>query len=241
MRGRYDFFMKTAVVIFTFPRDFDLAKRAAASVRDNWTRTGFETPTVFFVVHAKDLDAARSALPKEQILTHRFNAGGTLRYSEAIHGMRGIYRSIFAAPEKFDALLKVDSDTILLRPECFTNPLRDSGCGFVAVRRYAVDSTTLGNAAKDKPVPNLCNGCVYLLARDAFAAIDSCPPAAIDAAIHVANGHEDLFFSRVATAHDAVVFSLIDKRLAVFDLDKQTRNEQTVYIHCPVAEKGTGK
>ncbi len=222
--------MKTAIVIFTFPRDFALAKRAAASVRENWNRTGFKDPTVFFVVHGNDLDAARSAFPKEQILTHRFNAGGSLRYSEAIHGMRGVYRSIFADPEDFDALIKLDSDTIFLRPECFTNPVRDSRCGFVAVRRYAVDSATLGNAPKDKPVPNLCNGCAYLLSREAFAAIDACPPAVIDAAIHAANGHEDLFFSRIATAHDAFVFSLIDKRLAVFDGDESKVSAKTVYV-----------
>lgn len=226
--------MKTAIVIFTFPRDFALAKRAAASVRENWNRTGFKEPTVFFVVHGNDLDAARSAFPGEQILTHWFNAGGSLRYSEAIHGMRGVYRSIFTDPEDFDALIKLDSDTIFLRPECFTNPFRDSGCGFVAVRRYAVDSTTLGNATKDKPVPNLCNGCAYLLSREAFSAIDSCAPAVIDSAIHTANGHEDLFFSRIATAHDAFVFSLIDKRRCVFDREKQAENERTVYIHAPI-------
>ena len=226
--------MKIAVVIFTFPRDFELAARAADTALTRWGRTGQPKPAVFFAVASSDAPAARAAGlgARGEIIEHSFDAGGTLRYSGALHGMRAVYRGVFA--RGFDALLKLDSDTLLLRPECFTNPARDSGVGFVGVRRFAADSFELGGAPKDRPLLNLCNGCAYLFTRDAFAAVDALPPAAIDAAAAQANGHEDLFFSFCATRHDGIYFSQISKNLCVFDLEKQSANEDTVLIHEPL-------
>lgn len=220
--------MRFGVVVFTCARDYDRAKRAVAELRKNWHRTGLEgLPYVVFAVRAGETMAAREAFEGEEIFFHDFDAGGSLRYSGAIHGMRSVYRQLFA---ECDVVLKLDSDTLLFRPECFTAPILMSGVGFVAVRRYAADSTTLGTAPKDKPILNLCNGCAYLMTKEAFGYIDSAPPSLIDAAIQEANGHEDLFFSRMFSACDAVFCSHISKQLCVFDGDENKVTEKTVYL-----------
>lgn len=219
---------KFSIVIFTCARDFERAKRAANTARDNWGKTGSKMPRFVFAVHASESALAREALPGEELFFHNFNAGGSLRYSEAIHGMRSIYRQVFR--DECDAILKLDSDTLLYRPQCFTDPVLSSGVGFVAVRRYAVDSTTLGTAPKDKPILNLCNGCAYMMTKEAFGYIDGAHPSLIDAAIHEANGHEDLFFSRMFSACDAVFCSHISKQLCVFDGDESKVDEKTVYL-----------
>lgn len=231
---------KLAILIFTFPRDYAVARRALDCALDRWERTGLPEPDVIFAVHERDAESARKALlpvpatdPHVRVITHAFDAGGSLRWSEAVHGMRGVFRRVFADAAHYDALLKLDSDTRLLRPEAFTSPVRDCGVGFVAVRRYMADSTTLGSAPKERPVPNLCNGCAYLLTREAFAAIDAAPPAVWDHALHLARGHEDMTFSHLATNCDGVFFAQIAKPLCVFDAATQTITADTVYAQEP--------
>lgn len=228
-----------SVVVFTCARDFDRAKRAIAELRKNWHRTGLSTlPRVLLAVHESDAVSAKEAFPEEEFIVHDFNAGGSLRYSGAIHGMRKVFRDVFSGS---DIVIKLDSDTLLYRPECFSMPILMSGVGFVGVRRFAVDSTTLGNAPKDKPILNLCNGCAYMMTREAFGFIDGATPAVIDAAIHEANGHEDLFFSRMFSACDAVFCSYVAKTLCVFDGDESKVNEHTVYLQMAQNKNGGAK
>ena len=165
--------MKIIALTFTCARD---AKRAAFHQKflpTHWRK-------IWCVESAdKDIPAPEGT----EILVRDFPRGGTLRGNAAIYGMRDVFLELAA---ECDLLVKLDSDTVLFRPQAWTAPFEYAGAAFTYIRRYDAESRLLAN------------GCAYAVSRRALLRLrnfyeESEIPEKM-------TGHEDLIFSSFWTA-----------------------------------------
>ena len=182
--------MNTVALTFTCTRDAERAAYHQRFLPADWRKV--------WCVESKDADACRRAAPPgTEILVRDFPRGGTLRGNDAVEGMRKVFLEI---PDLFpcDCLVKIDSDTALLRPEAFSAPVEFAYSDFVYIRRLSVESRLLAN------------GCCYAMSRKALARLAGGFPAS--AFPKNFGGHEDLVFS--------AFFTIRHKDLALCQISK---------------------
>lgn len=170
--------MKIACLTFTFPRDYEMARRHAITLPPEWQK--------IWCVESKDETSARAAAPAgTQILVADFPRGESLRRNAAVHGMRRVFQKIIASG--FDGIVKLDSDTALFRPRAWSAPLEFAGTDFTYISRWEKESRLLAN------------GCAYTLSARAVSRLSDklFYPAGIP---NQFKGHEDLIFSAWLTA-----------------------------------------
>ena len=142
--------MNIACLTYTCSSDAALAARHAAILPATWKK--------FWIVESKD---ARIAAPAgTEILVRNFPRGGSLSGRECIEGMRKVFLEF--AEAGFDAVVKLDSDTALFRPEAWTAPFESAGTDFTYIRRWENESRLLAN------------GCAYTVSRRAIERFASC-------------------------------------------------------------------
>lgn len=178
--------MKIVCLTYTYPGDAAKAALCGAFLPPEWTRIWCVEPT-----HA-DMPVPEGV----EKLVADFPRGGSLRYAPALNGMAKVFAD-FAG--KCDALVKLDSDTVLWRPGAWTAPIEHSGTDFVYIRRHYVEGRLFAN------------GNAYALSRRALTRMGNFK-AEIHAAKNRYGGHEDRVFSAFLTTENVdLVFCQLDK------------------------------
>lgn len=160
--------MRIICLTFTYPKDARRAAFHAQLLPSHWRKIWCVEP-------------AHAGMPVPagvEKLVRDFPRGQTLRHDAAILGMRDVYLDL---SKQCDALVKLDSDTALFRPEAFEAPIRYAESDFVYVRRLAMESRLL------------CNGCCYAVSKKALRRL----AGKFDLSLFPEQfgGHEDLIFS----------------------------------------------
>lgn len=157
----------TLVLTFTCPRD--------ALKAEYFGRLSFPGVRRIWCVEPKH--AGMPVPDGVERLVLDFDRGESLRGAAAIDGMATVFRELSA---EADILIKLDSDTLVLRPEAFTAPIEYSDADVVYIRRHFIEGRLL------------MNGNCYALSQRAVARAGM-----IDAAEAAKqyDGHEDKIFS----------------------------------------------
>ena len=178
--------MKITALTFTCRRDAEKAALTAQLLPATWRRV--------WCVSAADADMP---VPEgTEKLVADFDRGKNLIGEAAVAGMRDVYLR-FADDVETDALIKLDSDTALWRPEAFSAPLEFAGVDFVYVRRYFVEGRLTAN------------GCCYAMSKRALHRLRT-----LDAKKECAGklGAEDVVFSSFITVKNVdLVYCQLDK------------------------------
>lgn len=239
------------ILIFTYPRDFSLAARAILSVARTWKRTGLVNPPKYYwCVHKRDAEAARGFVrnwadtvpadtPRPEIIEHAFDAGGHLQSLSACGGMKRVFWDMFfdkEHPRGLDALIKLDSDVIMLRPEQWTMPWAVNRADYVYTpqapcKQVASDEDPL---ATDGSEPAVCShlGCgwCYLISSYAAHIIGMFPADKFKRIVSRNYGAEDRVFGRVLTETAGVVTSEISPRDIIGKSFEKDPDERTSLI-----------
>lgn len=158
--------MDIVCLTFTCPKDAPKAALCGAFLPAEWRRVWCVEPK-----HA-EMPAPDGV---EKIVAD-FPRGGTLRYNPAILGMAKVFAGIDC-----DCLIKLDSDTVIWRPDAFVLPIERSDVDFVYIRR-------------GKSEGGYANGNAYALSSRARARVGGCTSLFADL-IDRYYGHEDRVFS----------------------------------------------
>lgn len=86
----------------------------------------------------------------------KFNRGHGLNLPESVLAMKELYVEIAKEMTDSDLLVKIDSDTVLYRPDAFTAPFRAGSVDFTYIRRHFNEGRLL------------CNGCCYAVNKRAL-------------------------------------------------------------------------
>lgn len=167
--------MNIACLTYTCSSDAALAARHASILPAAWKK--------FWIVESKDAGIEPPA--GTEILVRDFPRGGSLSGRECIEGMRKVFLEF--AEAGFDAVVKLDSDTALFRPEAWTAPFESAGTDFTYIRRWENESRLLAN------------GCAYTVSRRAIERLapERFFPNGLPPNFH---GAEDKIFSAFWTA-----------------------------------------
>jgi hypothetical protein len=178
--------MKIVCLTFTCPRDAAKAALCGAFLPKAWARV--------WCVETAHADMPVPAGVEK--LVADFPRGGSLRYAPALDGMAKVF-SGFA--DKCDCLVKLDSDTVLWRPEAWTSAIEHAGTDFVYIRRNFIEGRLFAN------------GNAYSLSRRALERMRNFK-ASVHAAKNRYDGHEDRVFSAYITTDNVdLVFCQLDK------------------------------
>lgn len=161
--------MRIAVITFTYPKDAGKAAIANSMLPKEWDH--------FWCIETRDKDMPFPEGVKPLILD--FPRGQHLNVVESIDGMKQAY--IMLADMGYDVIIKMDSDVSLFRPQCFVDPIVNSGADFVYVRR-----------TPDECKEGLCNGSCYAMSKKA---VNQLRDQDLSAIADFREGHEDLIFS----------------------------------------------
>lgn len=222
---------------FTYPPDFSLAARAIFSVVKHWGRTGMKTaPKFLWCVHKRHMEDAKRFLdkewaktveadtPKPELIQHEFDAGGHLQCLSACGGMKWVYWHLFHDKEKsygLDAVVKMDSDAIMLRPEQWITPWMVNRADYVYIpqapcKQVADEKNPL---ATDGTEPAVCThlGCgwAYLLSAHAAGVIGGFPADKFKQIVARNYGAEDRVFGRVLQETAGVITAEISPKNVV--------------------------
>lgn len=161
--------MRTVCLTFTYPKDAEKAALCGALVPPDWDRV--------WCVEPKHAEMPVPHGVKK--LVADFPRGGTLRHKPAILGMAEVFSGFSGACE---CLVKLDSDTVIWRPEAFTAPVEHSDADFVFIRRW-------------KNEDGYANGNAYALSRRALGRMAMFGGVAGHGLTERYYGHEDRVFS----------------------------------------------
>lgn len=177
-----------AVLIHTFPPDFEDAQTAINTLLSNWHKTKQQTPAIFISVDKKDVPAAKTAFPQCEIYQRTGDAGGHLQGFEAIKFEQEEFIYLLS---RFDFVIKMDSDCQLHKPELYTEAATQLGIEVVGLMQAR--EKLRGNA-----VPY---GICYLASQKLKDKLLSISDDEIKNLCNKINGHEDIFFGKLMTQH----------------------------------------
>lgn len=178
--------MKTICLTFTYPADAEKAAISARFLPKAWRK-------IWCVESAHEAKMRAMLTEGVELLVRDFPRGATLRGDKSVNAQAAVYRELGA---ECDCLVKLDSDTVLYRPEAWTAPCEFADIDFTYIRRHHFESRLLAN------------GCCYAMSKRAMERLAAFPQT------HPANfrGHEDLIFSEFFTCQN--------KALTLCQLDK---------------------
>lgn len=135
--------MRSAVVMFTFPRDYALAARGVREARKNWCRTGWAEPRFVWVVNERDADSAKAFIDAAfdgetapNVLTCGIVHGENLNAGAATtEAMLGVFEQVLRDYEDLGGVFKVDSDILWHRPEAYVRNIEDFGVDYIGIHR----------------------------------------------------------------------------------------------------------
>lgn len=161
--------MRIAVLTFTYPKDAGKAVISHSMLPKDWDH--------YWCIESKDKDMPFPEGVKPLILD--FPRGQHLNVVESIEGMQRAYIQLIDMG--YDVVIKMDSDVSLFKPQCFVDPIINSGVDFCYVRR-----------TPDECKEGLCNGSCYAMSKKAINQLRNQDLSVIAA---FREGHEDLIFS----------------------------------------------
>lgn len=171
--------MKICTVVFTYPGDYPKAIRLTQNMKTH-------VDDVFFCIESKHKNVPLPDWVTPLIID--FDRCVQLHGTQAIIGMKNVYSLLI--DRGYDAIIKLDSDTLVLRPEQYIVPL-EIGSDFVYIKRYAT--------TKDGEHIRRCNGCCYALSANAVKRLNDYPSNIFDAVMFENDRHEDMVFSTLLT------------------------------------------
>lgn len=166
--------MNVISITFTYPADAGKAAFSSGLLPASWHKV--------WCVESRHADLIR--VPKGvELLVRDFPRGNTLRGDACVNAQAAIFREL---GERCDCLVKLDSDTVLFRPDAFTAPCQFADIDFTYIRRHHFQSRLLAN------------GCCYAMSKRATERLGAFPKK------HPENfaGHEDLIFSEFFTCQN---------------------------------------
>lgn len=196
--------MKIACVTFTYPNDAIKAFIGSKLLPKEWD--------IYWALDEKDKDMP---VPSNvnKIITH-FDRGQHLNSKEMIYGFIDMLNQL---SEKYDIVLKLDSDTSLYKPECFINPIVDSNSDFVYIRRTPAEY-----------VAQISNGICYSLSKRCISYLLGVDYTKL---IMIHNGSEDSIISHfLSHIHPWPLLSQIDKTRCDWGMAEYI-NENTIAGH----------
>lgn len=171
--------MKNCAVIFTYPGDYQKASVLTKNMKDY-------VDDVFFCIESKHKDVPLPSWATPLIID--FNRCTQLHGSQAIIGIKDVFTKLIDIG--YDNIIKLDSDTVVLRPELYITAL-ELGSDFVYIKRGMVD--------KNNMHVRRANGCCYALNARAVKAINNCSAEKFDGIMFAHDRHEDMVFSAILT------------------------------------------
>lgn len=137
--------MKSAIVTFTFPRDYALAARGVREARKHWGKTGWHEPRFYWAVKEKDARDAEAFADMEFrgeeapfVIPCRIEHGENLNAGAGTtEAMLGVFTKVFSEDAELRGLFKMDSDILWHRPEAYTRCVDDFGVDYIGVDRCA--------------------------------------------------------------------------------------------------------
>lgn len=177
--------MKIACITFTYPKDAIKAFIGSKLLPKDWD--------IYWALDEKDKEMP---VPSNvnKIITN-FDRGHHLNSKEMIYGFIELLSKL---SEKYDIVLKLDSDTSLYKPECFINPIVDSNSDFVYIRRTPAEY-----------IAQISNGICYSLSKRCISYLLGVDYTKL---IMIHHGSEDSIISHfLAHIHPWPLLSQIDK------------------------------
>lgn len=237
--------MKIASITYTYPDDYAVAERGDRVLRKNWSRTKECEPVAcYWCVHRDHAEAARRYVSEESeyfraheqerpiILEHNFDAGGHLNGSNAVFGMRWqLWELFFRNPQgmRLDAVIKKDSDCMILKPECFTEPVRLLGSDHV----YAPQNPFKPKRREDDEEEtwlHIAWGPAYLLSRRAAGHISKVGGWDLKKLTRRCYGHEDIIFSRIVQRERSLKIAEFPGWFIIGNATRRNPDDKTVYV-----------
>lgn len=171
--------MKICAVVFTYPGDYLKAARLPQSICDYVDK-------VFFCIESKDVHVPIPQWATQLVVD--FDRCYQLHGTEAIIGMKRVYKMLVEMG--YDAIVKIDSDTVVFRPEQIIKPL-ELGSDYVYIRRIMRN--------KNGAFIRRANGCCYGMSANLINALHKIPSKILDDVMIANDRHEDLVFSNLFT------------------------------------------
>lgn len=167
--------MKSCIVVFTYPNEYPRMALFLSLLKD-------KVDDIYACIESKHKDYPLPSFMKPLIFD--FNRGRGLDGSEGCIGIKLVYGKLAAMG--YDIIFKVDSDTIVFKPEAFLGPIKN-GSDFACIRRMSANNSITG----------LANGFCYCLSKNAVEFLNKVPKEDIDKALIDVKYAEDLFFSKL--------------------------------------------
>ena len=220
--------MKSAIVTFTFPRDYALAARGVREARGNWSKTGWEEPVFYWAVKEKDARDAEAFADMEFrgdeapfVVPCRIEHGENLNAGAATtEAMLGVFAEVLRLESDAGGLFKMDSDILWHRPEAYTRNIDDFGVDYIGVDR--------GSASLGGTVRLTCSGALAWISRTAAAYLGAVPRKAIRATSDAFRA-EDMVWSGYLLQYGA--HTVIDARADIAWHGKAGRGAHTIFTH----------
>ncbi len=209
--------MRSCALVFTYPGDYERAIYCIQPLID-------KVDSIFFCI-----ESAHADFPLPNWITPiiaDFNRCTSLHGAEAIFGIKSVYKML--NDQGYDCILKVDSDTMIFRPECFTNPI-ETGADFVFIKR-------LENPVPEYAAARTANGMAYAIDRAGIACLNSTDSNTFDKIMFQYDRHEDLTFSTILTTNRFIQVSEIPKFKIYFSVAPYRKSDIIAahFGHCDI-------
>ena len=167
--------MKSCIVTFAYPNEYPRMSLFLSPLKD-------KVDDIYICIETKHKDYPLPSFVKPLIFD--FNRGRGLDGAEGCIGLKLVYGKLAAMG--YDSIFKIDSDTIVFKPEVFIDPIKN-GSDFVCIRRASANNTITG----------LANGFCYCLSKNAVEFLNNVSPQEINQTLIDVKYAEDLFFSKL--------------------------------------------
>lgn len=209
--------MRSCALVFTYPGDYERAIYCIQPLVG-------KVDTIFFCI-----ESAHTNFPLPSWVTPiiaDFNRCVSLHGAEAIFGIKSVYKML--NERGYDCILKVDSDTMIFRPECFIGPI-ETGADFVFIKRFENPSNT-------NPAARTANGMAYAINKTGVTCLNSTESALFDKTMFQYDRHEDLTFSSLLTTNRFIQTSEIPKFKIYFSVGPYRKSDIIAahFGHCDI-------
>lgn len=209
--------MRTCALVFTYPGDYERAVYCIKPLID-------KVDSIFFCIESEHADFPLPIWVTPIIAD--FNRCKSLHGAEAIFGIKSVYKML--NEKGYDCILKVDSDTMIFRPECFLDPI-ETGADFTFIKRFE-------NTNANMPHARTANGMAYALSKAGVSCLNSTESDVFDRIMFQYDRHEDLTFSSILTTNRFIQTSEIPKFKIFFSVGPYRKSDIIAahFGHCDI-------
>lgn len=208
--------MRSCALVFTYPGDYERAVYCIQPLVD-------KVDSIFFCIESEHTDFPLPSWVTPIIAD--FNRCSSLHGAEAIFGVKSVYKML--NERGYDCILKVDSDTMIFRPECFLDPI-EIGADFTFIKRFENNDAN--------PNVRTASGMAYGISKAAVTCLNSTDSATFDKIMFQYDRHEDLTFSAILTSNRFIQTSEIPKFKIYFSVGPYRKSDIIAahFGHCDI-------